>query len=162
MLLVAVAELPLAQRAPLPCLKGAGDVREEAETVIGGHDRHADHVAERNEHEERFHGGADLERLLRVLVAEHPVKEFPDRLRPAKRSPGGPTCKRRSCSWSRSSCAGSRQAASGTSERGSPSSAGCREGFISSANGRRSAGSGRRRSSWFSRSRSLPSRRRRS
>src|SRR5450830_992714 len=83
MLLVAVAELPLAQRAPLPCLKGAGDVREETKAVIGGHDRHADHVAERNEHEERFHGGADLERLLRVLVAEHPVKEFPDRLRPA-------------------------------------------------------------------------------
>src|SRR5450756_1664778 len=70
MLVVAVAKLPLAQRAPLPGLKVRGDVREEAETVIGGHDRHTDHVAERDEHEERFHGGADLERLLRVLVAK--------------------------------------------------------------------------------------------
>src|ERR1019366_5075922 len=113
MLLVAVAELPLAQRAPFPGLEAAGDEREEAQGVVGRHDRYANHVAEREEHEERFHGGADLERLLRVLVAEHPVEELPERfrpaamrfrhqsdastfetlcyrIRPARRSPGGP------------------------------------------------------------------------
>src|ERR1039457_6966756 len=83
MLFVAVAELPLAQRAPLPRLKNADDVREETEAVVGGHDRHTDHVAESEEHEERFHGGADLERLLSVLVAEHSVEELPERFRPA-------------------------------------------------------------------------------
>ena len=83
MLVVAVSELPLAKGTPLPGLKARGDIREETEAVIGGHDRHTDHVAEREEHEKRFHGGADLERLLRMLVAEHPVEELPDRFRPA-------------------------------------------------------------------------------
>ena len=73
------------------------------------------------------------------------------RFPPARRLPGGLTCRRRSCSWSRSSWCGSRPAASGTCGRGSPPCAGCRTGCGSSASGRRSAGSGRRRSRWSSR-----------
>src|SRR5690606_34400475 len=49
---------------------------QQAQPVVWGQDRHAEHVAEYAEDEQRLHRGADLQRLLRDLIAGHPVQEL--------------------------------------------------------------------------------------
>jgi len=75
-MLVVASQLPLPQNATLPRLDLRYYPRQQAQRVIGRQDRHAEHFAEYAQYEQRFHGGADLERLLRDLVACQAVEEL--------------------------------------------------------------------------------------
>jgi len=79
------AELALAEAAALPRLDLRHHERQQPHSVVRREDRHAEHVAEHAEHEERLHRGADLERVLRDLVAGEAVHEFAQGRPPAAR-----------------------------------------------------------------------------
>src|SRR5512143_1159603 len=81
-MLVIGAELALAQYVPLPRLDLRHDERQQPQSVVRRQDRDAEHVAVDPQHEQRLHRGADLERLLRDLVARGPVEELAQRLSP--------------------------------------------------------------------------------
>lgn len=95
-----VAELALAQYSPLPRLDLRKNVGEKAEPIVRRQDWNPDHVPERHQHEQRFHGRAKLDRLLGDLVPSHPIDELVNGLLPGalvgqdsapnSRSPGFP------------------------------------------------------------------------
>lgn len=93
MMLVVGAQLALAQHMALPRFDLRYHPGKQAQPVIRREDRHAEHVAENAEDEQRLHRGADLERLLGDLVAGHAVQEFAQR-------PSPPAAARRAIIWS--------------------------------------------------------------
>src|SRR3989304_360319 len=60
-MLVVAAQLALAQHVALPGLDLRHDVGQEPQAVVRRQDRHAEHVAEHAEHEQRLHRGGDLQ-----------------------------------------------------------------------------------------------------
>ena len=74
--LVVAAELALAKNVVLPGLDPRHDEWQQAQPVVGRQYGDAQHLAEHAQHEQRLQRGADLERLLRDLVTEQPVREL--------------------------------------------------------------------------------------
>ncbi len=79
---VIAAQLALAQNTVFPRLDLRHHPGQQAQPVVRRQNRHAKHVAEHAKDEQRLHRGADLERLLGDLIAEHTVHEFAQRLPP--------------------------------------------------------------------------------
>ena len=87
-MLVVAAELALAQHVKFPCFDLRHHPGQQTQPVVRRQDRHAEHVAEYAEHEQRLHRGAYFQCLLRDLVAGHSVEEFAQRPPP----PAGDGC----------------------------------------------------------------------
>jgi len=85
MMFVVAPELAFPQHVELPGLDLRHHPGQQSQPVVRRQNRHAEHVAEHAEHEQRLHRGADFERLLRNLVAGHPVQEFAQRPSPPGR-----------------------------------------------------------------------------
>ncbi len=84
-MLVVAAQLALAQQVALPRLDLRHHKGQQAQPVVRRQDWYAEHIAEDAEDEQRFHRRADLQRLLREFVAEHPVEELAQRPPPPAR-----------------------------------------------------------------------------
>jgi hypothetical protein len=81
-MIVFAPQLALPHDAALPSLDLGHNVGQEPQAVVWRQDRRAQHVTEHSEHEQRLHRGADLQRMLSDLVADHPVQELAQRLVP--------------------------------------------------------------------------------
>jgi len=82
MVLVVVAELPLAEDPALPPGEGEERVRQEPQGVIRREDRKPDHVAKYDDQKKVLELSAQLADLDHVLVREHPEEKLPNRRPP--------------------------------------------------------------------------------
>ncbi len=70
-----VAELSLAQNAPLPGGNLGHQIGQQAQAIIRRQDRHADQVADGGQHEQALEAGPHLESVLAEIQAHHPKQE---------------------------------------------------------------------------------------
>ncbi len=76
MMFVIGAEFALPQDFALPRFDLRHDPGQKAQPVIGGQDRHPDHVAEHADQKQPLHLGTQLARLLHELIGGHAVEDF--------------------------------------------------------------------------------------